>query len=611
MWELVLILFTIIALVSLYVKLKHQEQSLKQTQERKQEEIGRIIQQKEKAIKQSTKKLQQKEKAIKQSTKKLQQKEKEFQELEEKHLKTHARLMELKRARDVKKKNLKKYRKKKRKIRRETQTLESRVKEILGREDTWVDHSLSSPKSWKRGKPKGSNGGGRRRPERIHQEIHIYPQECENCGHDLKNADMFISHTSVFTDLFRESDTLECYETIRLKNVKKIVHRTRCPKCHMPCSPELGLFKNARFGPGFVSYVIGQRIETALPLEAIIGEMQKIFGPRFSLSAAAIVGWFRKFEAQIKRIYDQLADLLKESFFAHIDETGLSLQGENWWLWVICCANIVLYRESNTRGHDAIKDLIQGFEGTIIADFFSAYEKFDENEHQKCLAHLLSDIIEHIVRLKKQNDRIEKKLAEHEEAEERKKLKESGEWKKGPGRPRTLHALEDDELSDLKKKQEKNLQCLHQTMKLGEFFREPFTDGVFSYKQSSDDRIDKEDAEQLLSELISEIEGEGVGDDTIRKLLKRCKKYKGRLFTYLQQEGMPPDNNSAERRLRKFARQRKISGDFKSNVVLRNYAMYLSLFMTCEANTLDFDGLLCDILTGADVDIRHLLLREV
>src|SRR6056297_2148620 len=107
MWELVLILFTIIALVSLYVKLKHQEQSLKQTQERKQEEIGRIIQQKEKAIKQSTKKLQQKEKAI--------------QELEEKHLKTHARLMELKRARDVKKKNLKKYRKKKRKIRRETQ----------------------------------------------------------------------------------------------------------------------------------------------------------------------------------------------------------------------------------------------------------------------------------------------------------------------------------------------------------------------------------------------------------------------------------------------------------------------------------------------------------
>lgn len=110
----------------------------------------------------------------------------------------------------------------------------------------------------------------------------------------------------------------------------------------------------------------------------------------------------------------QLEELHKQESFTHIDESGLPMQGKNWWLWVIFTANIVIYRQSHIIGHTTIKDFIEGFQGTIIAVFFSAYKKFDDNDQQKCLAHLLSDVIELIVGLQKENEQIERKIQKHE-----------------------------------------------------------------------------------------------------------------------------------------------------------------------------------------------------
>ncbi|KKL94938.1 hypothetical protein LCGC14_1859630, partial [marine sediment metagenome] len=50
--------------------------------------------------------------------------------------------------------------------------------------------------------------------------------------------------------------------------------------------------------------------------------------------------------------------------------------------------NFVLYIQSTSRGHESVKDILEGFE-----------------EQQKCLGHLLSDIIELIVKLEKENER--------------------------------------------------------------------------------------------------------------------------------------------------------------------------------------------------------------
>ena len=113
--------------------------------------------------------------------------------------------------------------------------------------------------------------------------------------------------------------------------------------------------------------------------------------------------------------------------------------------------------------------------------------------------------------------------------------------------------------------------------------------------------------EQMLA-LVAKLRAEGVEDEEIRKILDRCEKYQDSLFTYLDHEGMPPDNNEAERKLRPFAVQRRVSGGFKSPPLMKHFAVFLSLFMTCKANVKEFEALLPRVLSEEGVDLRQFLL---
>ena len=110
-----------------------------------------------------------------------------------------------------------------------------------------------------------------------------------------------------------------------------------------------------------------------------------------------------------------------------------------------------------------------------------------------------------------------------------------------------------------------------------------------------------------MRELVLKLREEGVVEGDLEKLLKRCKKYENMLFTYLKYEGMPPDNNEAERELRPFVVQRKRSGGFKSPEVMRHFVIYLSLYMTCKLNGKDFDKLLDLIFSGEKFNLRSFL----
>jgi len=290
------------------------------------------------------------------------------------------------------------------------------------------------------------------------------------------------------------------------------------------------------------------------------------------------------------------------------------MQGKNWWLWVICTANLVLYRQSHTRGHKAIKDIIDSFEGTIVADFFKAYEKFGENKQQKCLAHLLSAIIELIVGRQKENERIERKLQKHGNSikrEEQDALLVKNDEKKTRGRKPKSNKLSTKDINVLKIRQTEIMKTINQATDFGAFFRAPFQDTCFSWKKPLDERISIDDAQTSLTRLIASIRKDGVSDEDLERLLKRCEKFLPSLFTYLQQEGMPPDNNLAERDLRKFAKQRRVSQDFKNIEVTKHLVEYLSLYMTCQVNGRDFHVLLRDLLSGKAVDLREFLFGKV
>jgi len=551
------------------------------------------LQEKDTELQEKDTELQEKDNAYKTA---LEQLKKEKDTVEAKYLKKVTAV-------DLKKINLARYRSKMKSLRKKT--IVEEVEEIVGKGSSWLPHSREGPKSHKMGKPKGSPGGGRERPEKIHEEKELHVHTCNHCGTELEGVKEYFTYDRVVTDLFRYMEDEKDYLTLKLKNVKLIVNRKKCPKCKKWVYPEQGLLSNNRIGPSLVSFVISRRIRTGLPYEVIIDELSTHFGSNFSISAPAIIDWFKDFSDIIEGLYEQLEELVKTSKVLHVDETGLPMNGENWWLWVVCCANFVLYIQSSSRGHESVKHVLEGFEGTLISDFFSAYNKFKDVEQQKCLGHLLSDIIELIVKLEKENERIKKKLKRH--AELQKKEPFSEEVSKKRGRPKTTEALTPSQVKLLKTRQRQNTKSLNQAIRLRSFFRASFKQTLLGWKNDKSNRLTKEEAEAKLMELVFKLHEEGVAEHDLKKLLNRCQKYEKKIFTYLKYEGVPPDNNRAERDLRPFVVQRKRSGGFKSPEVMRHYVIYLSLYMTCKLNGKDFDKLLDLIFSGEEFDLSSFL----
>ena len=221
-----------------------------------------------------------------------------------------------------------------------------------------------------------------------------------------------------------------------------------------------------------------------------------------------------------------------------------------------------------------MKDILEGPEGALISIFFRAYDKFEDVEQQKCLAHLLSDIIELIVKLQKENERIEKRLKEHEGTVNEESRPETIPKKRG--RPRKREPLNEKQVSTLRERRRQNIKSINQAIQLKSFFKAPFKHTLLGWETDKSKRLIAEEAEKQLGNLIHALREEGVVEVDLEKLVKRCEKYGNKLFMYLKYEGMSPDNNPAERNLRPFVVQRNCSGGFKNPEVMRHYVIYLS-----------------------------------
>ncbi|KKL72511.1 hypothetical protein LCGC14_2084190, partial [marine sediment metagenome] len=313
--------------------IKRQEVQLKAKDSELQEKDSEL-QEKDSELQEKDSELQEKDYAFKNE---IEQLKKEKDTLETKYLK------KLKSA-DVKKKNLARYRRKMKALRKKT--IAEEAEEIVGKGSSWLPHSREGSKSHQMGKPKGSPGGGRKRPEKIHEEKELHTHKCYHCGISLEGMKEYFAYDRVVTELFRYQEDEKDYLTLRLKNIKITVNRKKCPKCKKWVYPEQGLLKNNRIGLSLVSFVISQRIRTGLPYEVIIDELSTHFGPNFTITAPAIIDWFKDFSEIIEGLYEQLEELVKKKALLHVDETGLPMNGENWWLWVVCCANFVLYIQS-------------------------------------------------------------------------------------------------------------------------------------------------------------------------------------------------------------------------------------------------------------------------
>jgi hypothetical protein len=66
-------------------------------------------------------------------------------------------------------------------------------------------------------------------------------------------------------------------------------------------------------------------------------------------------------------------------------------------VWVMTSMNKVYYFYKSSRDGSFLQELLEGFSGVLVSDFFTAYDSL-KCEQQKCLVHLVRDINDDLIK---------------------------------------------------------------------------------------------------------------------------------------------------------------------------------------------------------------------
>ena len=94
--------------------------------------------------------------------------------------------------------------------------------------------------------------------------------------------------------------------------------------------------------------------------------------------------------------YEKILTRLVNGDFLHVDETRISIDNQDAYVWVLASHDAVAYVYTDTRESGMIQELLKDFKGVLVSDFYSAYDSIDCPQ-QKCLVHLIRDLNEDVL----------------------------------------------------------------------------------------------------------------------------------------------------------------------------------------------------------------------
>jgi predicted RecB family nuclease len=354
---------------------------------------------------------------------------------------------------------------------------------------------------------------------------------------------------NIFRDLsrFHARDSLDL--RISAGGIRRwIIHyRTpyhRCNDCDKGFVPRT--FRNkTRFGHGLMSWAMDQHIGNRITFQ----NLEKTVKDYFSLP----VDYTRFYDLKTyaaeyySRTYNSLLRKLVNGNLIHVDETKIDLQKGSGYVWAMTNMEEVFYLYKNGREADFLHKLLAGFNGVLVSDFYAGYDSLPCAQ-QKCLIHLIRDINEDLLRYPF-----------------------------------------DQELNDLVVPFGKLIRSI-----IGTVDRFGLRSSYLSKHRNA--------VEMFIDKLVknspkSEIAG---------KYIKRISKYRSKLFTFLDFDGIPWNNNNAEHAIKPFAKYRRLTNGRVTETGLRNYLVLMSLYQTCKYKEIPF----LDFMLSKERDIDCFAARR-
>jgi hypothetical protein len=272
--------------------------------------------------------------------------------------------------------------------------------------------------------------------------------------------------------------------------------------------------------------------------------VKKLFGLDISRNT---INQFKAAAAQTyEGTYNHLLKRLCSGRLLHVDETSAGVMGEGY-VWVLTSLEEVAYFHTPTRAGDTIQAMLKDFSGVLVSDFYAAYDAV-ECPQQKCLIHFIRDLNEDLLK----------------------------------------HPY-DDELKQI----------------VGAFagLVKPMVETVdrrgLKKRFLGKHRI-------FVDRFYKRLSGGFGASETATKIIERMQKNRSTMFTFLDFDDVPWNNNNAEHAIKAFASLRRVIEGKTTEKSLRDFLVLLSLCETCKCKNVDF----LDFLRSGSKDIDDLHISQ-
>jgi len=322
-------------------------------------------------------------------------------------------------------------------------------------------------------------------------------------------------------------------------------------------SPESPYPRNRPFGYALMARVVHLRM-LGLSVPKIVDCLRE--GHGVEVSPAAVLKMERSSAEALGPLYEGLKEQVRTAPVVHGDETSFRVGGQNGWMWVFSHLKAVVYRIAPSRGQDVVREMLEGYEGTIVRDAWDPYDCLTTAKHQLDLLHV-------------------------------NRWLERAEW---------IHRVEP---RPLLKPVEVKLMSAGRPHE--EFLR--FADGVrrvlrgvIHWSEGHPDasarlrRRVEWSARRSLTRLLNE----PWKDSDAARIAKELRHRRRQLFTFVVEPGVPWHNNEAETQIRQGVLFRKISGGRRSWMGAWVLERLLTIYRTCRKRGLEFLRVVGDALTG-------------
>ena len=301
----------------------------------------------------------------------------------------------------------------------------------------------------------------------------------------------------------------------------------KCLNCKKTFAP-MNLNKVSCWGNNLIIWSMNQYMQYRLSYNQIINILFDSFNIRVSL---AEMGEFKgKLAILYQETYEEIQNFVTSGDLIHADETKAKVRDlSSGFVWVFATMDSVYYVLRQNREADFLKNIFKDFQGVLVSDFYSGYDSI-KCKQQKCLIHLIRDL---------NGDLLKNQL--------------------------------NKEFNDLVYNFGNLLRNIMDTIDNNGLKKR------FLKKHQND-------VEKFYNNFIM-IEYE---TDLAMRYQKRFQKYREKLFTFLNHDNVPWNNNNAENAIKPFAKYRVASSGMATENGLKDYLVLLSIYQTCKYRGIGF-----------------------